>query len=408
MRYYEVFEDSKNENACLVKNKQRPEWEDGSEMHTVFSVRIDKLKFNVNNGRIATFVSQYNSDPKNIVFEKLSNEKANEIIGNYIVESHVSKETYKKTKRDIEIKGQIRPGLILDDGTVISGNRRFQILRELYNETQSDKYRYFDCFIIPKPVSDEGKLEIKKLELKTQNGLNEKVDYNPIDKLVSMRDAFFGPNKMSISNYSEQFNMKKTDVESYYYRVAVMDDYLKSIDKEGCYYIIRYQKLDGPINEVSKIYKKLEKDGNLSEWARIRPLFYIGFSEKGDTTRIVRDYKNMYEKNRPSFEELLKKAVAHFDDSENSSSLKSKEDKIKSIALNSNFNRNAQDIREKSKKEISKEAPVKALDGIFNKVCSIDMDELSYFDTNSRRNFVTKANDIIEKLKEFIDKLNNN
>lgn len=99
MRYYEVFEDSKNENAYLVKNKQRPEWEDGSEMHTVFSVRIDKLKFNVNNGRIATFVSQYNSDPKNIVFEKLSNEKANEIIGNYIVESHVSKETYKKNKK---------------------------------------------------------------------------------------------------------------------------------------------------------------------------------------------------------------------------------------------------------------------------------------------------------------------
>ena len=139
MRYYEEFDNGNNENIYIVKNKQRPEWEDGSEMHTVFSVRIDKLKFNANNGRIATFVSQYNSNPDNIMLDNLPRDKANEIIGQYIVDSHVSKDTYKKTKKDIEIKGQIRPGLILDDGTVISGNRRFQILRELYKETHSDK-----------------------------------------------------------------------------------------------------------------------------------------------------------------------------------------------------------------------------------------------------------------------------
>lgn len=407
MRYYEEFDNGNNENIYIVKSKQRPEREDGSEMHTVFSVRIDKLKFNANNGRIATFVSQYNSNPDNIMLDNLPRDKANEIIGQYIVDSHVSKDTYKKTKKDIEIKGQIRPGLILDDGTVISGNRRFQILRELYNETHSDKYRFFDCFIIPKPKNAEDKLEIKKLELKTQNGLNEKVDYNPIDKLVSMREALFGPNKMSISNYSEQFNMKKGDVESYYYRVAVMDDYLKHIDKEGCYYIVRARKLDGPINDVSKLYKKLVKDGNLAERARIRPLFYIGFSEKGDTTRIVRDYKNMYEKNRSSFEELLSKVVDHLENSENNSGIKTKEDQFKSIALNSNFNRNAQDIREKSKKEISKEAPLKALDIVFNKLCNIDVEELDYFNTSAKNTFVQKANEIIEKLNEFVKKIEN-
>ena len=115
----------------------------------------------------------------------------------------------------------------------------------------------------------------------------------------------------------------------------------------------------------------------------------------------------MYEKNRSSFEELLSKVVDHLENSENNSGIKTKEDQFKSIALNSNFNRNAQDIREKSKKEISKEAPLKALDIVFNKLCNIDVEELDYFNTSAKNTFVQKANEIIEKLNEFVEKIEN-
>lgn len=401
MEYYESI-GNKDATIYKLKNKQRPEWEDGPELHGVFSVRIDTLKFNANNGRIATFISQYNSDSSKTPLDKLTTEEFNDVIGKYIVDSHTSLDTYKKTKNDMRIKGQIRPGLILEDGTVISGNRRFQILRELYNETHSERYRYFDCFIIPNPTSDEGKIEIKKLELKTQNGLNEKVDYNPIDKLVSMRDALFGPNKMSISNYSEMFNMKKSVVEDYYYRVKVMDDYLRFLGKEGCYYLIRADKLDGPINEVAKTYKKLEKSENLQEWAKIRVLFYIGFKEKGDTTRIVRDYKSLYENHPDNFNELLRTAEKNLEENTNNNTTAPKEDLIKSTAMNTNFRQKSNDIVVKSKLETTKDMPIKSLDLAFNKICSIDTDQLAYLNESSKQIFKKKVDDIFSKLNSFV------
>ena len=90
---------------------------------------------------------------------------------------------FKKTKNNIKALGQTEPAVILRDGRIIDGNRRFTCLRDLAKEDL--KFNYLDAIIISKDIQDSKK-EIKLLELYLQHGREERVGYNPIDRLVGV------------------------------------------------------------------------------------------------------------------------------------------------------------------------------------------------------------------------------
>lgn len=50
---------------------------------------------------------------------------------------------------DIKDRGQERPGIVLETGGVMSGNRRLAALLASYAEQQNERFRYFDAFIVP-------------------------------------------------------------------------------------------------------------------------------------------------------------------------------------------------------------------------------------------------------------------
>ena len=87
----------------------------------VFRIPLDQLYYNDQNDRIATYISKYNSENKNI--NDLPLEERNEIIEKYIISS--DKEKFIGTKNNIEQFSQLEPGVVLTDGRVIDGNRRF-------------------------------------------------------------------------------------------------------------------------------------------------------------------------------------------------------------------------------------------------------------------------------------------
>ncbi|MDY0214436.1 MAG: hypothetical protein RBS24_02795 [Bacilli bacterium] len=103
----------------------------------VYKVPIDMLFYNDLNGRIATFISQYASEGKDIT--SLDNKTYNETIAEFIKNS-ATLARLKKTKEDIRQNTQKEVGVVLNDGRVIDGNRRFTCLRELFDETGDQKF----------------------------------------------------------------------------------------------------------------------------------------------------------------------------------------------------------------------------------------------------------------------------
>jgi hypothetical protein len=123
------------------------------QLRDVYIVNIKSLYYNDQNGRIATYIAGYNSE-HNIPLNELSMDEYNDIIMGFIKKSG-SADNYKKTINSIKNIGQQITGIILEDGRVIDGNRRFTCLRELYEETGSEQYLYFKCFVLPCPKTKE-------------------------------------------------------------------------------------------------------------------------------------------------------------------------------------------------------------------------------------------------------------
>ena len=152
-----------------------------TETYKVYKVKLDYLFFNDQNDRIATWISQYKADNNIDKIDIKDKEEYNEIIHNFIVKSNP--EAIKKTKANIELVEQREPGVILTDGRVIDGNRRFTCLREL--SKKDPRFNYFETIILNEDLDNHAK-QIKMLELMIQHGEESKVDYNPIDRLVGV------------------------------------------------------------------------------------------------------------------------------------------------------------------------------------------------------------------------------
>lgn len=315
--------------------KEVPDWSTDGQILDVYKVPIDKLYYNDENGRIATWVSEFAENDEDFSLENMPFHEYNSKIHEFIKKSN-SAESFKKTYDDVKTKGQIRPGVILADGRVVSGNRRFTVLRELYNDLSDDKYSYFKCFIIDKDLNDNfGRKQIKTIERLTQFGVDEKQDYDPIDRLVDIYNDLIGPKKIwNVEEYSKKLSLKKNVVEQMYYKAKIMADYLEYIGKPKKFYIARVNKLDGPLQELVRVYKSVTQN----EWNNIRVIFYSYIQEGGDRTRDVRNLTKIFRSNTKGFYELLQKCVDDIERKEVSSILENHKqigkDSIESISEN--------------------------------------------------------------------------
>ena len=157
-----------NINSVLVSGQNQDQ--------RVYEVRTDKLHYNVQNGRIATFISRYQMEhgalPQNA-------DERDALIERMIEEDNPAR--LRTTKFDIKNKGQQEVAIILSNGIVIDGNRRFTCLRMLSREEAQP--RFLRCYVFPDTFDEKA---IKGLELEIQLGRDEKVDYDPISRLVDI------------------------------------------------------------------------------------------------------------------------------------------------------------------------------------------------------------------------------
>lgn len=237
----------------ITKYTKKLSFDGETKAYQVYKINLDKLFYNDQNDRIATWLSKFKSE-KHEFPEEI--EEKNQIIERFIIESNQDK--IKKTTNNIKLFGQREPGIVLKDGRIIDGNRRFTCLRQLFRENPLN-FKYFEAVILDKDIENDLK-QIKLLELAVQHGEESKVDYNPIDRLVGIYNDVIKNKLLTPDEYIQSANMKKSDFESKVLEAQLMADFLEYINQNENFYIARDLELDGPLNELVQIVKKANED----------------------------------------------------------------------------------------------------------------------------------------------------
>lgn len=265
-----------------------------NDKYPVYAIPLEYLYYNDQNGRINTAYKKYSST-NGLLTPEPGDSKYNMIFEKFIYESNV--QAMKDTKLSIEEKSQQEPGVVLPDGRVIDGNRRLTALRMI--ERESKQPRRFNAVILSldtKSKYDEKR--IKELELDLQLGREERVNYDPIDRIFDVYNTIEVEKLMTIDEYKKASGAKNTKGINRDIRLAeLIIKFIEIVSPGGNpidkFYIARDLKLDGPIEEIENTITKLKSKNK--EAIKEAVLVYMASSkvneDQKDTTRVMRDLK---------------------------------------------------------------------------------------------------------------------
>lgn len=225
--------------------------------YKVYKIPLDELYYNDLNGRIATQFKQYEAENGTVTPEK-GDSSYNKIFQDLVYNSDAK--ALDETKKSIENKSQQEPGVVLKDGRVIDGNRRFTAIRMWQQETNVQKF--FEAVILDLDVQTDEK-KIKELELELQLGTEAKVGYDPIDRIFDVYNTIEVKKTMTAEEYRDfaglaKINKVNNDIEF----AKLILEFIKIVSPGGNpidkFYLARDLKLDGPIEELGKTIADLK------------------------------------------------------------------------------------------------------------------------------------------------------
>ena len=269
-----------------------------TDIHSVYRVKLDRLYYNDMNDRIATWINKYESENGKLDHE--DRQTYNNIIQEFIMDSNP--DAMAATLKNIEIAGQREAGVVLPDGRIIDGNRRYTCLRKLAEQGKKN-FEFFETVILDGNYSPSDK-RIKTLELNIQLGTEKPVDYDPIDRMYAVyRDVV--KNKMfTVKEYSIETNMPEVKVKELIAKATLMVEFLDFIEAPEQYYLAREMKLDGPLQEAVGALKKCKDD---DQRHRMKTAIFSNLAAQPtpDMTRHIRKFKKIA--SSPDVEEFLDK-----------------------------------------------------------------------------------------------------
>lgn len=258
-----------------------------TETYPIYQVRLTNLFFNDQNDRIATWLSQFRAENGEVALSKDNLEAYNDTIQGFITESNP--ERLRQTQINIALLGQQKYGVVLNDGRIIDGNRRFSCLRNLAKD--DPKFNYFETVILDRDYEHSAK-QIKMLELQIQIGEEARVDYNPIDKLVGIYRDIRESQLLTVAEYAKSTNQTVKDVERQLELAELLVEFLEAINAPGKFYLAREMDLNGPLVELQGILKKIKDEDKRQE---VKMIVFTNFLMRpsGDMTRFVRNLKKV-------------------------------------------------------------------------------------------------------------------
>ncbi len=329
----------------------------------VYKIPLTDLKYNLLNDRILT---QFSAAEREKLVDSPVEEK-NSTLEELIWTSSVQEN--EKTMANIKQFGQREPGVVMSDGTIVDGNRRFTCIRRLYKLDPQLKNFYYEACIL----TDEYKLtdkELKTLELNIQHGEEEKVKYDPINRSVAaFRDI--EQNKLfTLKEYANSVSNKENDVKKDIEAGRLIHEFLQYTNNDENYKIASDMKLDGPVRDVCNA---LRRTGNeeIKEYAF--DFFLLNKKDHKTIRPLLNEIENIdkYPKHVEKHEMLRDQIHEALEANDNNIAELRKMDKLRK-ELFTNLN----DFEEKSRLKNVSPKTKKEMVKIIKAIQKLDIDEL--------------------------------
>jgi hypothetical protein len=230
-------------------------YDDKLTVFTVCKIPLNLLVYNKYNGRIKSAILSYESgigkklDPKNLNDKK--------IIENYLFESAENRN--EKTLQSLKNYGQQEIGIVTKDLIVIDGNRRASLLSKLFRE--GNDVDYFKAIILPDTLENKP-IEIIKLETNYQMGVDNKVEYKPIEKYLRCKELI-EEYKVSIDEVAKLMAEKTNRINQWMNILSLMEEYLVYLDSPNVY--TRLDKREGHFVDLNNYLKQTKNNDELKE-----------------------------------------------------------------------------------------------------------------------------------------------
>ena len=255
-------------------------------VYPVYKVRLDALYFNDQNDRIATWITQYETENGKDSLSSLNTDIYNRIIENFVTDSNP--EAIQKTQKNIALVGQREPGVALADGRIVDGNRRFTCLRRIQRATAEPVY--FETVLMDMDIHEDKK-QIKLLELAIQHGEEKKVDYDLIDFAIGTYRDVVQTQLLTIKEYAASTNEQPANVSKRIEIAEIICEFLEYIGLPEQYHVAREYQVYSLFQEMVPLLKSL----NNSEKAELKRIVFnnILLRAISDQRKFIRDIKGL-------------------------------------------------------------------------------------------------------------------
>ena len=223
-------------------------------VYPVYKVRLDALYYNDQNDRIATWITQYESENGKDSLSELNTDIYNRIIENFIYDSNP--DAIRKTEKNIALVSQREPGVTLADGRIVDGNRRYTCLRRIQRTTSEPVY--FETVLMDMDIREDKK-KIKLLELAIQHGEEKKVDYDLIDFAIGTYRDVVQTKLLTIKEYATSTNEQPADVKKRIEIAEVICEFLEYIGLSEQYHVAREYQVYSLFQEMIPLLRSLEE-----------------------------------------------------------------------------------------------------------------------------------------------------
>lgn len=281
-----------NKSVLQTESTKKLSIDNDTQIYKIYKIRLDQLYYNDQNDRIATWISQYKAENEITNLDVNDRIIYNKIIQEFVIQSNM--DAIKKTETNIDLIGQQEAGVVLSDGRIIDGNRRFTCLRNI--EMKSGKTQYFEAVILEHDIINNAK-QIKMLELLLQHGVDKPVDYNPIDRLVGIYHDIVETRLLTVREYADSVNQPLPTINGEVEKAKLMVEFLEFINAPKQFYLARTLNLNDPLKELNTILKQC-KDDDLRE--DLKNVVFANFLTQpaGDMTRYIRKIKKIASNSR--------------------------------------------------------------------------------------------------------------
>jgi hypothetical protein len=279
----------------------------------------------------------------------------------------------------------------------------------LHNEHIAD-FSFFNACILDN-TEEYTEKDIKLLELQLQQGTEEKIGYDPIDRLVGVYTDIIEKKLLTIKEYANTTTRTESEIKKELERATLMVDYLEFINAPKQYYIAREEKLDGPINEMVNVIKASSSQ-DADDFKNICFTYCILHPEENkDLTRTIRELvkiakspksKDYIVNMEDSVSEVAEKIENYLQVTpETIKTIRSEEASVK---------KDIQIIHAKATRSVkidnARERPVKAIIDAYSALESVEFDIVKLLNPKEKQKFIESLESVSKILVEIKEKFN--